>query len=80
MEKLNYTLIPSPCLNCKDRKIIEQEGKIIRCHSWCNKYKEYEGKLKNRKEQISKAKEEELKYQEYMNKKGKRKRNKTSIW
>ena len=80
MEKSNYTLIPSPCLNCKDRKIIEQEGKITRCHSWCNKYKEYEGKLKNRKEQISKAKEEELKYQEYMNKKGKRKRNKTSLW
>lgn len=80
MSKLNYTAIPSPCLNCTKRKIIEEGSKIIRCHSWCESYKEYELKLKSRKKQIAEAKEEELKYQEYMNKKGKRRKGRPSLF
>lgn len=52
---MNY--IKSPCQDCPDRKIIEDEHGTRTCHSNCPRYKAYKAELKALKK--IKAKEDE---------------------
>ena len=36
--------------DCKHRKIIEKNGKIYTCHSFCKQYKEFTEMIKNQKD------------------------------
>lgn len=35
------TIMNCPCYKCNDRKIEVTEGKVINCHSYCEKYHKY---------------------------------------
>ena len=36
--------------DCKNRRIIEKDGKIYTCHSFCKQYKEFVKIVKNQKD------------------------------
>ena len=58
----NFSKVTTPCKDCEDRFVRVDGDKIERCHTKCERYKEFRAKIDevNKREQAVKAKEREL--------------------
>ena len=58
--------LKSVCLNCQDRAVKMIDGKLVSCHSYCEKYLEFKAENDRLREERSKQKADERDYRDYL--------------